>query len=334
MDTNNQTRREFLRTAGQTALVAGLAPTILTETALASADEGEMPMRPLGKTGQKVSILCLGGCHMGFKDEAEGIRLVHTAMDAGVNFFDNAWKYNNGHSEEWMGTALKGSRRDKAFLMTKSAARTKAEALKHLEDSLRRLKTDHIDLWQVHELMPGDPEKVFAAGGQIEAVLQARKEGKTRFIGFTGHGNPRTHLEMLKHDIEWDTAQMPLNPFDHHFRSFEKLVLPELVKRNMGIIAMKTLAFGELPKSGVVTSEECWRYVWTLPVSVLTTGCESMEALTRALKAARSFKPMSQAEVAALLARTKDIAIQGKHETYKVARAGRYPHDGEHACFS
>lgn len=333
MNKDSTTRREFLRITSGSALVAGLEGGLLSGT-LGASEADEMPMRTLGQTGQKVSILCLGGYHMGMKDEAEAIRIVHAAIDAGVNFLDNAWKYNNGRSEEWMGTALKGGKRDKVFLMTKSDKRDRKAALKELEDSLRRLKTDHLDLWQIHEIMPGHPAKALAPGGSLDAFVQAKKEGKTRFIGFTGHGNPKYHLEMLKHDFAWDTVQMPLNPFDHHFRSFEKLVLPELVKRNIGVIAMKTLAFGALPKSGIVTSEECWRYVWTLPVSTLCTGCESMEALERALAAAKSFKPMTPDEVQSLLTRTKEPASQGKHETYKVARAGYYPHDGEHERLS
>jgi predicted aldo/keto reductase-like oxidoreductase len=322
-------RRGFFKVVGQGALAAGLAPAALAEIA-PGEQQGDIPRRALGKTGQKVSMLCIGGYHMGMKDEAEGIRIVHAAIDAGVNFLDNAWKYNDGRSEEYMGVALRGGKRDKVFLMTKSNKRDRKGAMKDLEDSLRRLKTDHLDLWQVHEIMGSDPEKVFAPGGSLEAFVEARKQGKTRFIGFTGHTNPKYHLEMLKHDFAWDTVQMPLNPFDPHYLSFGKLVLPELVKRKIGVIAMKTLAFGELPKTGVVTSEECWRYVWTQPVSAVCTGCDSMQALNRAVAAALAYRPMSSDEIAALLAKTRELAVQGKQESYKSARAGSCPTDPCH----
>ncbi|MBN1343135.1 MAG: aldo/keto reductase [Phycisphaerae bacterium] len=311
------TRREFLKTAGGGALVAGLTTTPSLAETVAAPGSGEMQYRPLGRTGQKVSIITLGGYHIGVPDEAEGLRIIDAAIDAGINFLDNAWKYNTGRSEERMGKALQGAKRDKVFLMTKSNVRDKKGMLKQLEDSLRRLRTDHLDLWQIHEIAEGDPEKVFTPGGAIEAVVQARKQGKIRFIGFTGHANPKYHLQMLAQDFDWDTVQMPINPADYHYLSFQNQVLPELAKRKIGVIAMKTLAFGELPRSGVVTSEECWRYVLSLPVSTVCTGCESMKALNRALAVGRSFTPMSEPAMGTLRSRTKDIAVKGKHEHYK-----------------
>jgi len=317
MSKKTATRRQFLRAAGQGALAVGLPAGALTQAATPEAKQGGMPCRTLGKTGERVSLICLGGYHMGKpKDEATSTRIVHAAIDAGINFLDNAWKYNSGRSEERMGKALRG-KRDKVFLMTKSDVRDKKGAMRQLEQSLRRLKTDHLDLWQIHEIAPGHPERVFAPGGAIEAWVQARKQGKIRYIGFTGHANPKAHLEMLSHGFEWDTVQMPLNPADHHYLSFETQVLPELIKRKIGVIAMKTLAFGALPKSGVVTSQECWHYVMSIPVSTVCTGCESIKALNRALAAARSFNPLTEAQRQALLARTKDIALKGRHEHYK-----------------
>jgi aryl-alcohol dehydrogenase-like predicted oxidoreductase len=197
--------------------------------------------------------------------------------------------------------------------------RDKKGMLKQLEDSLRRLRTDYLDLWQVHEVADGDAERVFRPGGAIEAVVQARKQGKTRYVGFTGHRNPTFHLEMLRHDFEWDTVQMPLNVADHHYLSFERRVLPELVKRKIGVIAMKTLGFGALPRSGVVSSQECWHYVMSLPVATVCTGCESVAALNRAVSAARAFVPLTRDQTAALLAKTKHLAAEGKHEHYKAA---------------
>jgi len=322
MNEKTTTRRQFLRTAGQGALAAGLPTGALTRAAASGAKHGDMPYRTLGKTGERVSLICLGGYHMGKPtDEATSIRIVHAAIDAGINFLDNAWKYNNGRSEARMGKALRG-KRDKVFLMTKSDVRDKKGAMRQLEQSLRRLQTDYLDLWQVHEIAPGHPERVFAPGGAIEAWVQARKQGKTRYIGFTGHENPKGHLEMLSHDFAWDTVQIPLNPADHHYLSFETQVLPELVKRKIGVIAMKTLGFGALPRSGVASSEECWHYVMSMPVSTVCTGCESIEALNRALAGARSFKPLTDAQRQALLARTKDIALKGKHEHYKRTARG------------
>ncbi len=324
MNGSTSTRRQFLRTAGGGAVAASLTPPRLSEALAETVKHGEMPYRPLGKTGQKVSIICLGGYHIGkHDDEAEGLRIIDTAIDAGINFLDNAWKYNRGRSEERMGKALKGAKRDKVFLMTKSNKRTKAGAMRDLEDSLRRLQTDRLDLWQVHEIARNDPRRVFGPDGAIEAFLQARKQGKVRFIGFTGHANPKWHREMLDQDFEFATVQMALNPLDYHYESFEKHVLPEAVKRGMGVIAMKTLAFGKLPRAKHLTSQECWRYVLSQPVTTVCTGCESMEDVHRVIAFARSFSPMSKEEITALRDRTKDLARNGQLESYKqTAHAG------------
>ncbi len=335
MSDERTTRRDFLKAAGGGALAAGLPAAGVTETLHAAAKGGEMQYRTLGKTGERVSVITLGGYHIGVqKDEAESIRLMHAAIDGGINFFDNAWKYNGGESERRMGKALKGGKRDKVFLMTKSNKRTKAGAMQDLEDSLRRLQTDRLDLWQVHEVAHGDPKRVFGPDGSLEAFVQARKQGKVRYIGFTGHTDPKVHQEMLGHDFEWATVQMPESLLDHHYNSFEKQVLPELVKRSIGVIAMKTLVFGKLPRSGKFTNEDCWQYVLTLPVTTVCTGMRSMEELQRGLAVGRSFKPMEASQKAALLAKAKPLAAQGKLEHYKqVAHADGCPIDHEDGRF-
>jgi uncharacterized protein len=331
MDSSRTTRRQFLRAASGGALAAGLPGSACPDALGDQSTAGDIPRRPLGKTGEKVSIICLGGYHIGVpKDEAEALRIIDAALDAGINFLDNAWKYNAGRSEERMGKALQGAKRDRAFLMTKSNIRSKKGMLEQLEQSLRRLKTDYLDLWQIHEVDRGDPNRIFGPGGAIEAVVQAKKQGKIRYIGFTGHANPAAHQEMLDNGFDFATVQMPLNPLDHHHLSFEKRILPKAIKRKMGVIAMKTLAFGKLPQSGVATSEECWRYVLSMPVSTVCTGCQSMTDLNRAARFARAFTPMSEKERSALLERTKKLALGGKFEDYKSACAGRRSLDGYH----
>jgi len=275
-------------------------------------------MRPFGKTGVKVSQLGLGGWHIGIQKEvSESYRLIRTAMDAGINFLDNSNDYNEGQSEIRMGEAIKG-RRDKVFLMTKHNFRDRKSALRDLEISLGRLQTDHLDLWQFHSIeRVEDPDWIFEENGAIEAAEQAKKQGKARFIGFTGHKNPNYHLAMLSKKYAWDALQMPLNVLDPHFRSFEKLVLPEAVKRRLGVIGMKPMAFQNAPKTGVVTSIECLHYAMSLPVSVTLTGCETMERLETALVAARTFKKLSESEMQALRDRMKPFVKDGATEPYK-----------------
>jgi len=284
----------------------------------------QMPMRTLGHTGIKVSLIGLGGWHLGFKsiDEDLSIRIIRTAIDNGINFMDNCWDYNEGASEVRMGKALRDGYRERVFLMTKIDGRTKEEAAKQLDESLRRMKTDHIDLVQHHEILRyEDPHRIFDDQGANAALLEARDAGKLRFIGFTGHKDPRIHLYMLEvakeNGFKFDTVQMPLNVMDAHYRSFEKLVLPELVKENIGVLAMKTLANGTILESNTVTATECLQYAMNLPTSVVITGCESMEDLEQALNAARTFKPLTKEQVSALLSKTQKAAARGEFELFK-----------------
>jgi len=284
----------------------------------------EMPMRTLGRTGVKVSVIGLGGWHLGFKyiDEELSIRMIRHAIDNGINFMDNCWDYNDGASEKRMGKALKDGYRDRVFLMTKIDGRTKKDAAKQLEESLERMQTDHIDLVQHHEILRfEDPHRIFDEQGANAALIEARDAGKISFIGFTGHKDPHIHLHMLEvakeNGFEFDTVQMPLNVMDAHYRSFEKRVLPELVKQNIGVLAMKTLANGMILESKTVSAIECLQYAMNLPVSVVITGCESMENLEQALTAARTFKPMSDEQIQSLLNKTAAAASRGEFELFK-----------------
>jgi len=315
-------RRQFLTQNLPGALAAGaVGAALLTEPRLRAAAAGEIPRRPFGKTGVLVSILGLGGWHIGIqKDPAESHRLIRTAMDAGINFLDNSNDYNEGQSEIRMGEAIKG-RRDQVFVMTKFNFRDKKNALRELETSLRRLQTDYVDLWQFHSIeRQEDPDWIFAPHGAIEAAELAKKQGKARFIGFTGHKSPDYHLKMLTKPYDWDAIQMPLNVLDPHFGSFERRVLPEAVKRKLGIVGMKPMAFQNAPKTGVITSTECLHYAMSLPVSVTLTGCETMERLETALAAARSFRPLSEAEMEALRERMKPFVKDGANEPYKITK--------------
>ena len=284
----------------------------------------EMPMRTLGRTGVRVSLVGLGGWHLGFKfiDEELSIRIIRTAVDNGINFMDNCWDYNEGASEERMGKALKDGYRERVFLMTKIDGRTKKEAAKQLDESLKRMQTDHIDLVQHHEILRyEDPHRIFANEGANAALLEARAAGKISFIGFTGHKDPHIHMHMLdvamENGFQFDTVQMPLNVMDAHYRSFEKIVLPELVEQNIGVLAMKTLANGTILESKTVNAIECLQYAMNLPTSVVITGCESMENLDQALTAARTFKPMSDEQVKSILDKTAESASRGEYELFK-----------------
>ena len=310
---NAQTRRQFITSTVSSAAVASLLPSISH-----GAVQGEMPMRPFGKSGIKVSQLGLGGWHIGIqKERSESHRIIHTAMDAGINFLDNSIDYNEGQSELRMGEAIKG-RRDKVFLMTKHNFRDKKSALRDLEISLKRLQTDYLDLWQFHSIERSeDPDWIFSKNGAIEAAEQAKKDGKIRLIGFTGHKNPEYHLKMLGKPFAWDAIQMPLNVLDPHFRSFERLVLPEANKRQLGIVGMKPMAFQNAPKTGAITSIECLHYAMSLPVSVTITGCETMELLQTAIKAVHTFKMLNETEMQALRDRMKPFVKNGETEPYK-----------------
>jgi aryl-alcohol dehydrogenase-like predicted oxidoreductase len=283
-----------------------------------------MIYRVLGRTGEQVSAVGLGGWHLALKhlDEPLSLRIVRDAIDRGITFMDNSWDYNEGQSEIRMGKALRDGYRDKVFLMTKIDGRSKRAAARQLDESLRRLQTDRIDLVQHHEILRyEDPHRIFDEEGANAALVEARRAGKIRYIGFTGHKDPHIHLYMLavadENGFNFDTVQMPLNVMDAHYRSFQQLVLPELVERQIGVLGMKPIANGLILKSGTVTATECLHYALNLPTSVVITGCDSMEILDQALEAARTFRPMSQEEVRALLARTAKAASKGEFELFK-----------------
>ena len=287
---------------------------------------GEMPCRTLGRTGERVSVIGLGGWHIGFEklDEAESIRIIRTALDAGLNFLDNSWDYNEGASETRMGKALRDGYRSKAFVMTKIDGRSRAEAERQLDESLRRLDIETIDLVQHHEVIRyEDPHRIFDADGANAALVRAQRAGKIRYIGFTGHKDPRIHLHTLavaaEHGFTFDSVQMPLNVMDAHYRSFEQLVLPELVRQHIGVLGMKSMGNGVILRSGVVTARECLHYALSLPTSVVITGMESMERLEQALDVARTFRPLSAEERQALLARTAAPAARGEFELFKTS---------------
>jgi predicted aldo/keto reductase-like oxidoreductase len=280
-----------------------------------------IPVRPLGATGVHVSALGLGGYHIGkMESEQEAIRVVHAAIDAGITFIDNAWEYHDGRSEAVMGKAL-ADRRDRVFLMTKvcTHGRGRSEAMRQLEQSLRRLKTDHLDLWQIHECAyDNDPERHFAPHGVVEALTRAREQGKVRFVGFTGHKRPDIHLAMLAHDFPFDTCQMPLNCFDASFRSFEQEVLPKLLQRRIAPLGMKSLGGdGRQVKKKVITAEEGLRYAMSLPVATTISGIDSMRVLRQNLTVARGFRPMTARQMAALRKRVAEPASDGRYELYK-----------------
>jgi aryl-alcohol dehydrogenase-like predicted oxidoreductase len=310
------TRRELLELALAAPLAAASAH---------GADETKngIPYRTLGKTGEKVSAVGIGGFHMGqAKDENESIAIVRAAVDGGINFLDNSWDYNDGASETRMGKALSGGYRSRVFLMTKIDGRTKQTAANQIDESLMRLKTDHVDLMQFHEVIRmEDADRIFAKGGAMEAMLAAKKAGKVRYIGFTGHKSPDIHLHMLdvakKNGFAFDTVQMPLNVMDAHDAGFQKRVLPVLKEQGTGILGMKPIGGGFLAKSKAVTPEECLRYALSLPVSVVITGCDSLGRVTQALTAARTYKPYTAGELAALLARSEPEAKKGELERYK-----------------
>jgi predicted aldo/keto reductase-like oxidoreductase len=312
-------RRSFLKTAAATSILTSL------HDKLAHASDAAMPMRTMGRSGEKISIVGLGGYHLGKQaDEQESIRIIRAGMDAGINFLDNCWDYNGGESEVRMGKALRDGYRKKAFLMTKIDGQTKKAAMEQLEESLRRLQTDHIDLLQFHEVIRDtDPARIFAAGSGMDAVMEAKKQGKVRYIGFTGHKSPDIHLKMLEtafaHGFTFDAVQMPLNVMDAHYDSFEKKVLPVLVKHEIGVLGMKPLGDQLILNSKTATPVECLHYAMNLPTSVVITGCDSMPILQQALDAARSFQPMSKADVGSLLAKTAPAAGKGEFERYKIS---------------
>lgn len=317
----DRSRRRFLECAAGLS-TAALAGNVIARTASASATG--MPTRILGRTGVRVSIIGVGGWHAGaIRDERESIRLMQTAVDEGINFFDNCWDYLDGRAEEVMGKALEG-RRQRVFLMTKVCDRDYAGAMKHLEDSLRRLKTDHLDLWQFHEICyDNDPDWVFEKGA-IKAALEAQRAGKIRFIGFTGHKDPRIHLKMLAKPHSWDACQMPINVMDYHFRSFQNEVVPVCLKHNVGVIGMKGLGGGypepRFPARAGLTVEEGYGYCFNTPVATQVVGMTSLQQLKQNVALARAFRPMRPEQKQALLHRVKDLAGDGRHELFKTTR--------------
>ncbi|HEX4261313.1 MAG TPA: aldo/keto reductase [Acetobacteraceae bacterium] len=281
-----------------------------------------IPRRPLGRTGESVSCLGVGGFHLSMPSQPEALRIIHAAIDAGIDFLDNCWSYAEGESERRMGLALRGGWRNRAFLMTKIDGRTAAAATAQLEQSLSRLGTDHLDLLQFHEIIrDSDPDRIFAAGGALEAVLRAREQGKLRFIGFTGHKSPMIHRKMLRtaaaNGFRFDTVQMPLNVMDAHHDSFEKLVLPELVADEVGVLGMKPMGDPFILDSHAASAVECLHYAMSLPVSVTITGIDAIRILDQAIAIGRGFQPLTAAERAALLARTASAAKGGRFERYK-----------------
>ena len=321
-------RRRFLQAglAATGTVVAGAtshssAAAAAGPLAMTNTGPDQIPRKPLGRTGEQVSIIGLGGYHLGtMRAPDDAVRLVQEAVDAGVTFFDNAWEYNDHRSEEWMGLGLQG-RRDKVFLMTKvcTHGRDKKVAMQQLEESLQRLRTDHLDLWQIHEVIyENDPDLHFARGGVIEALDEAKQQGKVRFVGFTGHKNPAIHLKMLAHNYPFDTVQMPLNCFDGTYRSFEQQVLPELQRRGIAALGMKSLGGDGQPiLHGVVSAEEALRYAMSLPVATTISGMDSLAVLRQNLMIVRGFKPMAPEEMQALRDRCRSFAADGHLELYK-----------------
>jgi aryl-alcohol dehydrogenase-like predicted oxidoreductase len=335
-------RREFFKAAAVCGAASTLSPAMAQEksksdrenapmnqiplTPSAGTRKGDMLYRTLGRTGQQVSAIGLGGFHIAQHglSEQESIRLIRAAIDRGITFMDNSWDYNDGQSEVRMGKALQDGYRQKVFLMSKIDGRTKQLAQQQIEISLQRLQTDHLDLVQHHEVIRfDDPDRIFAQGGAMEAVVDAQKAGKVRYIGFTGHKDPHIHLYMLKvaqeHGFHFDSAQMPLNVLDAHFRSFSQMVLPELVKQNIGVLGMKSMGDGVILKSKVVSPIECLHYALSLPTSVVITGIDKQEMLDQAIEAVKSFKPMNREELAQLLAKTEEVAMAGKYELFKTS---------------
>jgi predicted aldo/keto reductase-like oxidoreductase len=314
-------RRDFLGSAAASFLAFSLPEA--NPQNRASTQTGPIPYRTLGSTGEKVSCIGLGGYHLGQShlEEADAIRIFHAAVDRGINFSDNSWDYNQGESERRVGKALRGYR-DRVFVMTKFDGRTKASALKQLDESLQRLQVDHVDLWQFHEnIRLEDPDRFFADGGAAEAMLQAKQAGKIRYLGFTGHKDPSVHLRMLeladKHNFRFDAAQMPLNVMDAHFRSFEKNVVPVLVSKQIAVLGMKSMGDKNILASKKVTPLECLQYALSLPTSVVITGIDSMPILDQAFEAAYSYSKLTKADIAAILNKTGEVAMDGKYEPFK-----------------
>jgi aryl-alcohol dehydrogenase-like predicted oxidoreductase len=322
------TRRDFLKNMALCVAMADPGAESFLRSAVGQTPPGktqDMPYRQLGKTSEKVSCIGLGGFHLGQPQLTEGqaIHLFHTAIDRGINFSDNSWDYNGGESERRVGKALK-SYRQKVFVMTKFDGRTKASALQQLDESLQRLQVDHVDLWQFHEnIRMEDPDRFFAAGGAVEAMEEARRAGKVRYFGFTGHKDPAVHLRMLelaeKHHFHFDTAQMPINVMDAHFRSFEHEVVPELLRQGVALLGMKSMGDKNILKSNTVPPLQCLQYALSRPTSVVITGIDSMQVLDQAFEAASTYSKLSSADIAEILKKSAPAAADGKYEPFKTS---------------
>ncbi len=285
---------------------------------LVARADAPTPMTTLGKSGLHVSRFCLGGYHMGKSGEENGIRIIRRATELGVNFFDSAWLYNDGVSDEIYGKALGGGLRRKVLLMGKAEKRTRAEAMRQLEDTLRRMRTDYLDLWQCHQVTTmREVDQILAPGGALEAFVKAKQQGKARHIGFTGHRDPAVHQRLLDAFDGWETVQHPVNLIDPHYRSFIRGVLPNIRGKGLGLIAMKTNAFGNILKNGIATIPECLRFALSQDVDVVVSGAETVEQLEANVAAVKSFRPMTEKEMAALLERTKKGPIGESIEQYK-----------------
>jgi len=310
----HMSRRKFIKLSAASA-----AALSITGMPAMAEPRNDIPYRKLGKTGLEVSLLSVGGHAIGVDrlSEQESIRMMRTAIDEGINFFDNAWHYHGGRSEERMGKALQDGYRDKVVLMTKHHGRTPEHAREHLEESLRRLQTDVIDVWQFHELDEKWEVDSIYESGVLDFALKAKEEGKIKHIGFTGHYRPAIHLEMIHRGFQWETIQMPINVVDQHYLSFSQNVLPVAVERDIGVIAMKSLGGGRLHREGIVSPKEGLRFAMTLPVSTVCSGMQSMKMLRENIETARNFTPMSEEEINDLLERTIKYAMNGEYEWYK-----------------
>ena len=324
MTEKETSRREFFQNGAASLAALGLAGAFDDPSRPIPRNASGIPLRPLGKTGEMVTFIGLGGFHSTMaKHEKDSLRLIQKAVDEGITFLDNCWDYHDGVAEERMGKALaEGKLRDKVFLMTKCCGRTAKEAQSNLDDSLRRLKTDHLDLWQFHEICyDNDPEWIFQAGGAIETALKAKEQGKIRHLGFTGHKDPSIHLKMLGKPYDWTTTQMPLNVLDGKFRSFQRTVLPELVKRQIGAIGMKSLGGdGSIVTKAGVSVEDALRYVLSLPIATLVSGIDSEKVLEQNLKIARDFKPMTTEQRLELETKFETVAGDGRFELFKTTK--------------
>jgi predicted aldo/keto reductase-like oxidoreductase len=312
-------RRQFIDSLYHISIGALMAQGLF------AADErsGDMIYRRLGRTGERVSAIGLGGYHIANQDSKMATRIVRHAIDRGINFMDNCWDYHDGNSEIWMGQALRDGYRQKVFLMTKFDGRTRPSTANQIDESLKRLQTDHLDLIQFHEnIRLEDPDRFFK-DGPLDALLAAKKAGKIRYIGFTGHKDPLVHLRMLElaaqHNFHFDTAQMPLNILDAQFRSFAHQVVPKLVEQGIAVLGMKPLASGAIVENKIATPIECLHYALNLPTSVVINGCDTPERVDQAIEAARTFKPLSQSELSALLAKTRQAALSGNYELFKTS---------------